>query len=50
MASISKINGMWKAEVAIKGDRATRRFSTKAEATSWAAERETEFANGRLPV
>lgn len=43
MASISKINGMWKAEIAIKGKRENRRFSTKAEAASWAAERETEI-------
>ena len=32
---------MWKAEVAIKGLREAKRFSTKAEAASLAAERET---------
>ncbi|NYE62172.1 integrase [Duganella sp. 1224] len=43
MASFKKIKGGWQAQVAIKGTRAARNFSTKAEAVSWAAERETEI-------
>lgn len=43
MASFKKIKGGWQAQVAIKGTREARSFSTKAEASSWAAERETEI-------
>lgn len=41
MASFKKIKGEWQAQVAIKGTREAKNFSTKAEAASWAAERET---------
>lgn len=43
MASFKKIKDEWQAQVAIKGPREARNFSTKAEATSWAAECETEI-------
>lgn len=43
MASLRKVKGGWQAQVAIKGKREARNFSTKAEATTWAAARETEI-------
>lgn len=43
MASISKEKSGWRVQVAIQGVRESRTFSTKAEATSWAARRETEI-------
>lgn len=43
MASISKEKTGWRVQVAIQGVRESRTFSTKAEATSWAAQRETEI-------
>jgi len=41
MASYLKRSGGWRAQVAIKGIRDTKTFSTKAEAIAWATERET---------
>ena len=41
MASIKKKIGGYQAQVAVKGVREARTFSTKAEAIAWAAERET---------
>lgn len=43
MASIKKKSGGYQVQVAIKGVREARTFSTKAEAAAWAAERETEI-------
>ena len=43
MASISKEKTGWRVQVAVQGIRESRTFSTKAEATSWAAQRETEI-------
>ncbi|MDR3480652.1 MAG: site-specific integrase [Burkholderiaceae bacterium] len=43
MASIKKKTGGYQAQIAIKGVREARTFSTKAEAVAWSAERETEI-------
>lgn len=43
MATFKKKPGGWQVQIAIKGTREAKTFSTKAEATSWAAERETEI-------
>lgn len=43
MATIKKNGNGWRVQIAIKGTRESKTFSTKAEATSWAAERETEI-------
>jgi integrase len=43
MATIKKNGSGWRAQIAIQGTRESKTFSTKAEATSWAAERETEI-------
>lgn len=40
MASYQKRSGGWRAQVAIKGQRETKTFTTKAEAVSWATEKE----------
>lgn len=43
MASFKRIPGGWQAQVAILGTRQAKNFTTKAEATAWAAQRETEL-------
>jgi integrase len=43
MASFRKKGGGWVAEIFVKGERESKTFSTKGEATVWAAERETEL-------
>lgn len=43
MATFKKKPRGWQVQIAIKGTREAKTFSTKAEATSWAAERETEI-------
>jgi hypothetical protein len=43
MATIKKNGSGWRAQIAIQGTRESKTFSTKAEATRWAAERETEI-------
>lgn len=43
MASISKEKTGWRVQVAVQGVRESRTFTTKAEATTWAAQRETEI-------
>jgi hypothetical protein len=43
MASISKGKTGWRVQIAIQGVRESRIFSTKGEAASWAAQRETEI-------
>ncbi len=46
MDSFRKRAGGWRAEIAIHGTRESKTFSTKAEATAWASERETEIRRG----
>lgn len=41
MASFSKLKTGWRAQIAIKGNRESAMFSTKAEAQAWSAERES---------
>lgn len=43
MASISKEKTGWRVQIAVQGVRESRTLSTKAEATAWAAQRETEI-------
>ena len=43
MASYRKRAGGWRAELAVMGTRESKTFSTKAEATAWAAQRESEL-------
>ena len=43
MASIAKVAKGWRVQIAIQGARESRTFATKTEATSWAAQRETEI-------
>jgi integrase len=43
VASISKEKTGWRVQIAVLGVRESRTFSTKAEATAWAAQRETEI-------
>lgn len=46
MASFRKRVGGWRAEIAIQATRESKTFSTKAEAVSWAGEREAEIRRG----
>lgn len=43
MASFSKEKTGWRVQVAVLGIRESRTFSTKGEATAWAAQRETDI-------
>jgi integrase len=43
MASFKKVGSVWRVQIAIKGIRTSGSFSTKAEATAWAAMREAEI-------
>lgn len=43
MASIQKTATGWRAQVAVKGNRDSRTFDTKAQAQEWSARRETEL-------
>jgi integrase len=43
VASISKEKNGWRVQVAVQGVRESRTFSTKGEASTWAAQRETEI-------
>lgn len=43
MASISKEKGGWRVQIAVLGVRESRTLVTKAEATAWAAQRESEI-------
>ncbi len=43
MASFRKRSGGWRAEIFVQGTRESGVFSTKAEASSWAAERESQL-------
>ncbi len=52
MAAFRKRNGGWRAEVCIKGMRASATFTTKREAQAWAAQEETrlrEDSAGKIP-
>ncbi|MDZ7841000.1 MAG: site-specific integrase [Gammaproteobacteria bacterium] len=52
MATFRKRAGTWRAEVYIKGTRASATFTTKREAQAWAAQEETklrEDAAGKVP-
>jgi len=52
MATFRKRSGGWRAEVCIKGTRASATFTTKREAQAWAAQEETklrEDAAGKIP-
>lgn len=46
MASFKKLAKGWQVQIAIKGNREARTFSTKAEATTWAGEREAAIRRG----
>lgn len=46
MASIARLSKGWRAQIAIKGTRDSKVFSTKAEAVSWSSKRETEIREG----
>lgn len=43
LASISKEKTGWRVQIAVQGVRESRTVATKAEATAWAAQRETEI-------
>lgn len=43
MASFSKEKAGWRVQIAVQGMRESRTFATKAEASTWAAQRETEI-------
>jgi len=43
MASIAKVTGGWRIQIAVQGVRESRTVATKAEASAWAAARETEI-------
>lgn len=52
MATFRKRSGGWRAEVCIKGTRASATFSTKREAQAWAAQEETQLREdsaGKIP-
>lgn len=49
MASYRKRGATWRAEVYVAGVRESGSFRTKAEAVSWAHEREAELIGGKLP-
>jgi hypothetical protein len=46
MSSIARLSKGWRAQIAIKGMRESKVFSTKAEAVSWSSKRETEIREG----
>jgi len=46
MSSIARLSKGWRAQIAIKGMRESKVFSTKAEAVSWSSKRETEVREG----
>jgi len=46
MASIAKLSKGWRAQIATRGTRDSKVFSTKAETVSWATKRETEIREG----
>jgi hypothetical protein len=46
MASIARLSKGWRAQIAIRGTRDSKVFSTKAETVSWASKRETEIREG----
>jgi hypothetical protein len=46
MASFKKDGTVWRVQIALKGLRQAKSFSTKAEAAAWAAARESEIRTG----
>ena len=44
--TIARLSKGWRAQIAIKGMRESKVFSTKAEAISWSSKRETEIREG----
>lgn len=52
MASITKRGDKWRASVKKNGQRVSKTFATKAEASLWAASAEVELSNaqaGKIP-
>lgn len=49
MANYEKRAGRWRARVYVNGERDSQTFDTKAQAASWAAQREAELTGKRLP-
>lgn len=49
MASIYRQGRRWRAQVYVRGQRASDVFDTKAQAAAWALEREAELAGDTLP-
>jgi hypothetical protein len=49
MASISRIGKRWRAQVFVRGVRASQVFDTKAQASAWALEQQAELAGDKLP-
>jgi len=47
MATIEKRGSSWRAQVKCKGHRTSATFSTKAEASAWAAKTEAEIIAGK---
>jgi integrase len=47
MASLKKVGHVWRVQVAVQGVRVSGTFSTKAEASAWAAQREMEIRNAK---
>lgn len=50
MASIRRSGKGWRAELYVKGQRDSKVFDTKAEASAWALQREGELSGKRLPA
>jgi integrase len=46
MASFKKVGTVWRVQLALKGVRQSKSFSTKAEAVAWASARESEIRTG----
>jgi len=49
MASIQKSGKKWRAQVWVRGARASEVFDTKAKAAAWALEQEAQLGGGKLP-
>lgn len=49
MASISRIGKRWRAQVFVRGVRASKIHDTKAQASAWALEQQAELAGDKLP-
>lgn len=49
MANIGRLGKRWRAQVFVRGLRASKTFGTKAQAAAWALEREAELGGEKLP-